>query len=340
MKVNIYDVAKKSGLSIATVSRVINHSEQVKEETRSRVLKIIEELNYFPNTNATGLAKEISYTIGALLPSFDDFSFPDSFSMDFLNGVQCALSRKGYNLLIINNRDTNEADTRAEFNRLIQSKKIDGLIVLSSGKSSAIFKQNLDPAFPMTFVGHEEAPENAGHVHLDFKDYYREAIEYLVQKGHTKIIVLFYANKEIELERMHLIEKIFKDIDTSDTIQYRLVNGIGYKRRIFSKLKEVLSKEDYSAIITDSPTYAQKAIDIANHLNKHIPKDLSIITFEYSEDIAKDIYPSMDSLYLSSFDIGFKGTNLLLERIESGTPGVEVWPETRMIVRGSVSNRT
>lgn len=339
MKVNIYDVAKKAGLSIATVSRVINNSAQVKEETRQRILSIIEEMNYIPNTNATGLAKEFSYTIGALLPSFDDFSFPDSFSMDFLNGVQCALSHKGYNLLIINNRETSETQTKTEYNRLIQSKKIDGLIALSSGKSASLFNQYLDPGFPMAFVGCEEAPENSIHIHLDFETYYRESIEYLAQKGHTKIIVLFYANKEIESERVQLIEKIFLDLKPQYNLKHRLVNGIDYKRKMFLKLKEVLSEEDYTAIITDSPTYAQKSIDVAKHLNKKIPEDLSLMTFDYSEDIAKDLYPSIDSLFLSSYDIGFQGTNQLLDRIEMGAPSIEMWPKNKIISQGSVCHK-
>lgn len=82
MKLTIVDVAKKANVSVATVSRVMNGNYPVKEETRKRVLEVIEELKYIPNMQARELTKQKSATIGVVVPSINNMFFPRSYKRD------------------------------------------------------------------------------------------------------------------------------------------------------------------------------------------------------------------------------------------------------------------
>src|SRR6056297_2885286 len=94
-KVNIYDVAEKAGVGIGTVSRVINNSDKVKKETKEKVIKVMQQLNYRPNKVAQNLAKQKSNAVAVIVPSFIDHFF-----VEVLKGIQNALTAEDIDLVL------------------------------------------------------------------------------------------------------------------------------------------------------------------------------------------------------------------------------------------------
>lgn len=123
MKLTIVDVAKKANVSVATVSRVMNGNYPVKEETRKRVLEVIEELKYIPNMQARELTKQKSATIGVVVPSINNMFFPE-----VINGIESSLKANNLSLVLACSNNDSEEEKLCVNNLL--SRNVSGIIVI------------------------------------------------------------------------------------------------------------------------------------------------------------------------------------------------------------------
>ena len=125
MKASIYDVAKTAGVSVVTVSRVINNAPTVRQTSRDKVMKAIKELNYQPSSAAQSLARGKTNVIGLLIPNLTD-----PFIMEVVDAVDRALEKKGYFLaLSVIGGHENDSDVRSNF--LFQHDRVDGVLILT-----------------------------------------------------------------------------------------------------------------------------------------------------------------------------------------------------------------
>ena len=131
----IYDVAKRAGVSIATVSKVINNTGNMRESTKQRVKKAMEELNYHPNVMASALMGKGTKTLGLLVP---DISNP--FFSEIAKVIEDRAHEKGYNVIICSTDENAEKEKKNV--ELLQSKLVDGFIVGSTYSDKSIV-QNL-----------------------------------------------------------------------------------------------------------------------------------------------------------------------------------------------------
>ncbi len=122
---NIYDIAKKAGVSASTVSRVINDKPGIKAETRALVKKLLKKYNYSPNENARGLVTQLSRTVGILLPDIRDLNHVSSAFR-----IQRELTAHGYCCIIFN---TGEGDQeRADHMQILRQRQVDGVVMIGS----------------------------------------------------------------------------------------------------------------------------------------------------------------------------------------------------------------
>lgn len=124
-KVTMRDVAAHAGVSIATVSNVINHTKPVSTDTQSRVLQAIADLNYHPDKTAQGFKTGRKYTIGLIVPNISS-----SFFASFIAHIESTLQERNYQVLIANTHEDPERETDSI--RLLTSGMVDGLIIASS----------------------------------------------------------------------------------------------------------------------------------------------------------------------------------------------------------------
>src|SRR5690625_1334297 len=125
MRITIKDIAKKANVSIATVSRVINHKKGIGKETRKRVWSIIEKMNYQPSVTARSMITNKTLTIGLIIPDIRNPFFPE-----LVRGIEDHLHKNGYNVFLCNT-DENPAREKKYF-KVMQEKNVDGIIYTNS----------------------------------------------------------------------------------------------------------------------------------------------------------------------------------------------------------------
>lgn len=144
--VTIYDVAERAGVSMATVSRVVNGNQNVKENTREKVMKVIEELDYRPNAVARGLASKRTTTVGVILPSISN-----PFFAKLAEGIQDIASMYHYDILLTSPDDNNEGDISVLRSLLV--KQVDGIIIIGYRLSDQMKKELESIKVPVVLAG-------------------------------------------------------------------------------------------------------------------------------------------------------------------------------------------
>src|SRR5206468_9250343 len=183
---NIYEVAKRAGVSTATVSRVLSHPAVVSPDTRRRVLRAVERLGYTPNSAAKNLR---TLRTGKLLVTVPDISNP-CFSL-ILQGIEDAAQREGYAVLVGDTQ--HDAHREERYALMLRRKEADGLIFLGHRlpKEAATFAQTIAPRRAPVVNGCEFNPRlGVPSVHIDNAKAASEALDHLYRLGHRRIGII------------------------------------------------------------------------------------------------------------------------------------------------------
>jgi len=184
---NIYKIAKMAGVSIATVSRVINNNPSVKQETREKVKAVLREIEYLPNHIARSLATNETKTIGVLTTNVRD-----SYYAAAIYTIEQELKRFGYNVILCNTGT--ELKDKREYLKILLQKKVDGIILVGS-----VFKEkdnnshiyNAAASVPIVMLNSFLPGENVYSVVCDDGYGVARAVEWLYEKGHRNIVYLY-----------------------------------------------------------------------------------------------------------------------------------------------------
>ncbi|MDP2883992.1 MAG: LacI family DNA-binding transcriptional regulator [Ignavibacteria bacterium] len=179
----IRDVARKSGLSVSTVSLVLNEKSNVAKETRQKVQKVIADLNYHPQRSARGLASKSSGNIGFILTD-DHFNVAEPFYTRVFLGTEFEARKHNYYVLLTTVAPTVRATK--EMPRFLLEHNVDGVII--AGKIGTPWIQYVrDRSLPIVLIDYEIPRHRLSTVTMDNRDGARLVVEHLLELGHTKI---------------------------------------------------------------------------------------------------------------------------------------------------------
>lgn len=150
MSVTIKDIAKRVGVAPSTVSRVVNGSASISEETKSRILQVMEEMNYHPNSLARNLVNGSTFCIGLIMDARDEGTFSNTFFNRSVYAIEKVTQANGYNLLIAND-DSSMGVSAVE--KLVLEKKADGLILPSNCVRTGLVEMLLRNECPFVVLG-------------------------------------------------------------------------------------------------------------------------------------------------------------------------------------------
>ncbi|MBN2279146.1 MAG: LacI family DNA-binding transcriptional regulator [Candidatus Marinimicrobia bacterium] len=335
-KITIEDVAKKAGVSKGTVSAVINGKNTVKATTRDHILDIMRDLHFRPKGMARNLkAGQYDKSIGIIVK---DIEYP--FYTGIASGVKEYANSKGYTVLVTSSQDSNEFEKK--ITHLFTTKDIKGVIIApvleGTSEIEHLFKLKM-LNYPFVLLEDVKGIQ-ANMVAVDNLDAIKQAVKYLIDSGHKKII--HFSGPE---RSSHTQERIdgFRHAFSESTLAFHpdMIVSIGShydeclkkSKAYFEKLQE---SEYPTAIVCFNDQQALAVMTSLNQLKIKIPEQISIIG---NDDIfyAKYFPIPLTTIKAPQHEIGRKAAEILIKNIESNKlQDVErIILQTELVIRQS-----
>lgn len=313
MEVTIKDIAKYCDVSITTVSRVLNTPNEVKLETRTKVLKAIKKFNFVPNKKAQNLAHSVSNMI-AFVTSFEsNGAFLNPHKFEIMSGVQKILEEAGYYVLLlqVNNNIKN-------IKTLYENKSVSGFIIHASSLSNELIDYITKNHVPHIVIGINDKKCDLSWV--DNNNYLcgKMAAEYLNKIGRNNFIYLGGEEKDNTniLRRKGVLD--YFDINFLKVENYKIMNTNATIEGAFKTLIKLAKIEDlkkYNSLIAANNHIALGALRALKTLNIKVPKDIAIITFD---DYPFSVYTDtkLTSISINMYVLGMNAAKFILEKIK------------------------
>lgn len=326
--VTIGEVARRAGVSIATVSRVLNNVPRgVGGVLRKRVLKAARELDYHPNALARSLHQKRTHTLGLLIT---DIANP--YYAGITRGIEDVSRRHGYALFICNT-DRDPA-TMAHYIEVLREQRVDGIIIGGGGTPGRRHFQTLhDRGIPAVLIGRYDVPLPA--VRIDNVKGGWEAATHLIRLGHRRIAILSGPMTSTSIQdRMRGYRRALKEHGLSLPKDWVLHGDLRPASALQLAERLLTARRQPTAILAANDQMAIATIRAAHHLGLRVPEDLSVVGFDNIE-LASYMSPALTTMGLPLYRMGVAAAETAI-RLLAGTPGnEEAWFTPELIVRES-----
>lgn len=309
----IADVAKQAKVGLGTVSRVLNGSPQVRDETRQRVLDAIAALDYRPNPLARGLSLGRSHSLGVVIPFFTHPS-----AVERLRGVVAALDGSHYDLVLFNVASPEHRDEH--LSALTRRDRADGLLVMSLPPPPPVLERLTLARVPVVLV--DARGSDVPMVVTDDVSGGRLGTRHLVELGHERIAFMGDdpANA-FGFPSSGLRERGYTEVLAEAGVPHRpeLVRHGAHDRHVAEGMAgELLDQADRpTAVFASSDVQALGVLAAAADRGVRVPDDLSVLGFD---DIELSAYAGLTTVRQPLFDSGYLGARLLLDALDGTEP--------------------
>lgn len=327
---NIKLVAKISGVSVATVSRVLNNSESVSTKTFEKVTKVIEELGYSPNVLGRNLRKNKTMNILVLLPSLSN-----SFYSKVIAGIENVAKENNYKIMIANTKLDPKQEQK--YLDMLTTKQFDGLILLASSQT----KQKLDylsKNYPIIQCCEYIHNTKTSIVSIDNYQAGFDATKYLIKLGHKKIGLVSNEKYLSATQREKgFIDALKKhDIEVNKDYIFHCDYSLEQSQKIADKISNY--KNMPTAIFTISDQIAIGLISKLTQNGISVPKDISVMGFD-NTNICNIYNPTITTVSQPQFEIGKKSMELLIQKIQDiNIKDKQIFLNHNLVIRNSTIN--
>ncbi|KZR57684.1 LacI family DNA-binding transcriptional regulator [Pseudobacillus badius] len=300
--VTIRDVAAEAGVSVATVSRVLNNKGYVHEDTLRKVQQAIEKLNYSPNEVARSLFKRQSKLVGLLLPDITNPFFPE-----LARGVEDELQKQGFRLLF-GNSDENPEKEQAYIETFLQNQVVG---IISATQTSGMFNQE-QPAVPTVFL--DRTHEGRYTVYADGREGGKIAARELVCRGSRNITVLKGPGHISPVQDRFLgaVEVLAASSVDFQVIQMASLTYEEAEERAKELFRQYPATD---GILASNDMTAAAVLHEALRIGKAIPEEVQIIGFD-DIPMSRLLFPSLSTIKQPVYEMGKQAAQLLLKLIK------------------------
>lgn len=276
---NIYDISKVAGVSIASVSRVINGAENVSEKTRKKVLDVIDQYGYTPNAYARGLGRGSMKTIGIMCSDPTDMYLASA-----INFLETELRSQGYNSILCCTGFELE-NKKASF-ELLKSRQVDAFVLVGSQFIEPVPEDNayiIEGAreHPVMILNGYLEGENIYCTVCDEQGGMRNALHQLYDTGARKFVYVYSSVSYSGTQKLAGLHQGIKELGLPESA-LRTVHGHRRFDEMANLLKEAYEKEAFDAILGSSDTSGVGAVKFARLMGLRIPEDLQIVSWNDS----------------------------------------------------------
>lgn len=331
-KVTIETVAQYVGVSAATVSYALSGKRKISQEVTDRILKAVEELDYRPSITARNLASNKTWTVGLYASSSQNIR-EDYFFNNILAGVLDVLHLKKYQINLyadyLNEKTKNHPD-------LNLTQPIDGALIMNPRINDVYINHIRQRNIPYVVIGTPDDREDSFYVDADLTAGYYAMVNYLIKKGHRKVLLLNGSLEYTQSEKrrtgyMMAYHDNGMSFSNDWIINVPMLEEQGYK----VCLNTIQRMPDITAIVTFNDTIAVGVLRALKEKNLHVPSKIAVISAGNTL-ITRIHSPSITSLDIGAYEIGSKAAELLVDVIEKRRiqPSHEII-STRLVERES-----
>lgn len=314
MTVTIKDIAKRVGVNPSTVSRVINGTASISDQTKEKIYEAMKEMDYHPNSLARSLVNGSTFTIGLVIDAGNSDAFSNAFFIRSVSAIEAVTQQKGYNLLITN--DTSKENDSAVKN-LILENKVDGVILPVSVARDELVNLLAGNHFPFVIMGEPEADKkDFCWIDMDNEKGGEDAVKHLFEAGY-KHPVLFVQNQGTMFERKR-IQGFWNEAEKHG-ISRKKENIVecGIKGEEITQTVErlITQNKEADSIICTNNTVAYYVLKELRKQGKRVPKDMGVVTFD-NYPLAEYMDPPLTVVDVDTYKLGEEAANALFDMIK------------------------
>jgi LacI family transcriptional regulator len=325
---DILSVARRAGVSTATVSRVLNSSNKVREDTAARVRTAIEQLQYIPNTTARSLRSGKSNLYGLLVSDIRNPFFPD-----LIEQFESLATQHGIDVTFVNTGYSEER-LLAGVRRLLE-RNVDGLAVLTSEVSVSAIEKIRESKVPVVFLNQPSVTGDFRSITIDYVRGFRDAVEHLRMLGHKRIGFVAgppTLGSAVRRRKAFLVAMKACGLTPQDKClfdgDHKISGGQYAAERIFALA------DPPTAVVCSNDMTAIGLLQSASRMGRSIPRELSLVGFD-DLFLCEIVHPTLTTLHLSRQDIATRAFFALhTAREQSSAPQTSVILP-RLVIRAS-----
>ena len=325
------DLAQLAGVSKSTVSRALNDSPLIGEDTKTRIRTLAHQHNFQINARARQLSMQQSRTIAFVTHAYHkDFSVADLFGLEILGGVSNGLAKQGYDLLVIH---VNPQDTKWA-HQYFDTGRVDGFILMTSTRKQTHVKALTEIDAPFIIWGVPQPNQKYCSVTGDNFNGGKLAAEHLISNGRQKIA--FIGGPAYELEVQHRLEgyksalhEAVRSIDATlvEYGDFSNTSGAEAMQRLLEKTPEL------DAVFVNSDLMAIAAMDAIRETGRHVPDDIAVVGYD-DLSIAEHSNPPLTTIRQNIPLAGMLLAQNLIQYLQSGL-ATNVSIPVQLIIRKS-----
>lgn len=335
-QLTIKDVAERCGVSVSTVSRVLNSHPDVSDAIREKVMTVVQELHYVPNNSARDLVKPKSDCIGLVVRGVGN-----PFFTGVIKAIERTITEAGYTM-VLHQIQSGEDELRAGA-ELARSKRLLGLILLG-GCFDYTPDQIASLDVPFVCCTYTNSFGTLGRDQFssvsidDQKEAYR-AVRLLTERGHRKIAVVLDSLQDHSISQLRYmgycraLEEKEIPLDAAlveETVTYEMEDGYQGMKRLLER------RDDFTAVFVISDAMAVAAMKALHDCGKRVPEDCSVVAID-GIDMSAYVVPTLTTLVQPQEEMGENAVRILVDMVEGRSGNKHVLLETTPRMGGSVS---
>lgn len=334
MKHTIKDVARMANVSIATVSRILNNQSGYSEETKQKVLEIINEIGYEPNAVARGLVSKRTRTIGLLVPDLTS-----TFATELLKGVEKGANARGNSVIFCHTEF--EGVKTMKYLQLLNEKQIDGIIYASNELEDEYYQYIKNMNVPLVLLATQADQYPVPFVKVNDRAAAFTATEYLIKKGHRKIAMISGGQEDLIAGYPRLDGYMAALRSHNIPINESLIEKRGFFFQDgYDGFQALIEREpDITAIFAGSDDIALGILSAAYHMGIKIPDKISVIGYDNLK-VAEMAIPPLTTVAQPLAEMGEKAASMIFKMIESNQNVSSVYLPFEIVERKSVADIT
>ena len=309
--VTIKDIAKAAGVSVATVSRVINDNYPVSKEARERVQQVMQELHYRPNAIAQSLRSNRSNMIGLIVADLSN-----QFFMKVAKGLEKSVAAKGYNLVVASSDGRPEKERKLI--RAMNDKRLDALCIASVDSEADTINDVIRSGMPIVLVDRVLNDVNTSQVCWNDEQSAEQLTKLLLANNHRRIAVVNVTlSHSVGRNRLAGFKKAMQEAQISLPKSYISPSNFSAEDAYRYVLRVMKQKSRPTALLCCNNVMAEGALRAIGELGLKIYDDVSLVAFG-SQDWNKYLMPKITSIEMDSCDMGERAGSIMVDMINSG----------------------